>query len=87
MADVADPGLAVFARVIRQVRVFRELTQDELAERAGVHRTHVGYVERAQRDVRLSTILKLANALDMTPGELFAAFDRFERGEPPIGLS
>jgi transcriptional regulator with XRE-family HTH domain len=45
-------------------------SQEELAIRASLHRTHVGMMERGARVVRIDTLLKLAVALDIRPAEL-----------------
>jgi transcriptional regulator with XRE-family HTH domain len=50
------------------------LSQEELAERAGLHRNYVGGVERGERNVGLENIVKLAGALSVSPRELFADF-------------
>lgn len=55
------------------VRKFREglgLSQEELAERCGLHRTYVGSVERGERNVSLQNIVLLARAVNETPGTL-----------------
>jgi len=75
MSGDLDPRLAAFGEVIRRRRVLRKLTQDALADLAGVHRTHVGYAERGDKDIRLTTMFRLADGLGMTPGELFVAYD------------
>ena len=46
------------------------LSQEVLADRAGVHWTFLGQVERGQRSIRLDNILKIARGLDVRPGEL-----------------
>lgn len=48
------------------------MAQDDLAERAGLHRTQIGHVEQGTRDVRLSTLLRVARALGVDAGELIA---------------
>jgi transcriptional regulator with XRE-family HTH domain len=59
---------------LRQLRDERGYSQEELAERAGLHRNYVGGVERGERNVALENIVKLAKALSVKPDELFADF-------------
>jgi len=57
----------------RNVRVFRELkgwSQEELAERADVHRTYVSQVERGLRNPTIVIVERLAKALKMTASDL-----------------
>ena len=57
----------------RNLRIEREragLTQEELAHAASVHPSEVSRLECAQRDPRLSTLLRLAEALGVPPGHL-----------------
>jgi transcriptional regulator with XRE-family HTH domain len=63
-----------FGTRLRQLRDERGYSQEELAERAGLHRNYVGGVERGERNVALENIVKLAKALAIRPGELFADF-------------
>lgn len=58
-------------RNIRSQRKRRDLTQEELAHRAGMHPVEVGRVERGVRDMRVSTVVKLARGLDLPARELF----------------
>lgn len=57
-------------------RLHRSLSQERLAALANVPRPNLSDIERGKRDVTLSTILSLANALDISPGTLV-------NGEPP----
>lgn len=56
---------------IRQLRELRGLSQETLAERAGLHRNDVGGVECGERNVALENIVKLAKALSVPIRELF----------------
>jgi transcriptional regulator with XRE-family HTH domain len=61
-----------FARNLRTLRAQRRLSQEALGARAGIHRTEVSLLERGQRDPRLTTIARLARALDIEAAELIA---------------
>jgi transcriptional regulator with XRE-family HTH domain len=65
-----------FAVHLRALREERELSQTRLAELAGLNRNYVGDVERGRRNPCLDNILKLAEALDVSPSELFRPFDK-----------
>ncbi len=57
-----------------KVKFFRnrlKLSQDELAEKADLHRTYVGAVERGERNICLANIFKLADALEVETKDLF----------------
>jgi transcriptional regulator with XRE-family HTH domain len=57
-------------RRVRAYRVERGLSQEKLAEKAHVHRTYVGSLERGERNVALINIVRLADALGIDPCEL-----------------
>lgn len=65
---------ARFGSTLRKLRDERGYSQEELAERAGLHRNYVGGVERGERNVSLENIVKLAKALSVSPRELFVEF-------------
>ena len=64
-----------FGAAIRSRREKLQLSQEELASIANVHRTYVGGIERGERNVSLVNILKLCHALSIQPSELFKALD------------
>ncbi len=64
-----DPQLLI-GREIRRRRLSLRLSQEKLAERADLHWTYVGGVERGERNISLRNIVRLAKALDCTPSEL-----------------
>ena len=57
---------------VRQIRTERGLTQAELGERCGLHRTFVGSVERGERNVSVLNLRAIAKALRVEVGHLFA---------------
>lgn len=57
---------------IKKARSELRITQEELADRAGLHRTYVSDVERGRRNISLGSIEKLAGALDLSISKLFA---------------
>ena len=63
--------LIKFGKKIREVRVKRGLSQEALADIASVHRTYIGMVERAEKNITLLNIQKLAKALKIDIKELF----------------
>jgi len=60
--------------VVRKLREARGLTQEELAERAEVSATYVGFVERGDNVPTLTIILQIAKALGVRPSELLRDF-------------
>ena len=63
-----------FGEQVREIRLGRGLSQEELADRAGVHRTYLGGIERGERNPSLKNILALARALEVPPARLFEGF-------------
>lgn len=71
----ASPELLAFGRTVRKARRDRDLSQEALADEAGLSAKHVGEIERANKDPRLTTVLKLATALELRSSDLFRQFD------------
>lgn len=59
-----------FGEKVRNKRLKLGLSQEELAERATVHRTYIGMIERAEKNITLENIEKLAKALKLRINEL-----------------
>ena len=56
---------------VRKLRVAQGLSQEVLAQRAGLHRTYIGGIERGERNVSLENIQKISSALNITLDKLF----------------
>jgi len=69
MPDDAELLVEVGVR-IRSARVDAGLSQEELAEACGLHRTYVGSVERGERNIGVLNLLAVATALDVDAADL-----------------
>ena len=65
------PELLALAAAIRQLRRARELSQEALAAAAGMHPKHLSEIERANKDPRATTVIRLADALGVPVSELY----------------
>jgi len=65
--------LQQFGNKIRQERGRLGLSQETLGEKAGLHRTYIGMIERAEKNITLLNIAKLADALGVTVSSLLEA--------------
>lgn len=60
---------------IRQLRMQQGLSQEKLAERADLHRTYIGAIERGERNVSLDNIIAIAHALGVSASQLLEGVD------------
>ena len=60
----------LFGKHLRKLRGNQDLTQEELADKAGMHFTYIGQIERGVRNPSLVNLYKLAKALKVNAGEL-----------------
>ncbi|CAH1224402.1 helix-turn-helix transcriptional regulator [Paenibacillus sp. JJ-223] len=56
---------------IRDIRRSQNLSQEALAEKAGFNPSYIGFIERAERNISLKNLEKIASALDVGVNELF----------------
>ena len=66
-----EPILLAFGQRVHKLRKERNLSQEQLADLAGVHRTYIGMIERAEKNITLCNIEKIANALKLSIKDLF----------------
>jgi transcriptional regulator with XRE-family HTH domain len=69
-----------FGEAVRRARNAAGLTQEDLADRAGLDRSYVGGIERGERNPTLVVIAKIAAGLGISLGELFALVPSPGRG-------
>jgi transcriptional regulator with XRE-family HTH domain len=62
--------LIAFGEKVRELRKAKGLSQEELSFRADLHRTYIGMIERAEKNITLINIEKIARALDVQPEDL-----------------
>jgi len=61
-------------RGIRRSRKEKGLSQETLAELAGLNRNYIGYLERGERNPSARTLINVARAMGVSPAELFSEF-------------
>lgn len=66
-----------FARALKTIRIEKELTQEQVAYGAKVHRTYIAFLEGAKKQPSIDAVFKIANGLDITPSELIERVDRY----------
>ena len=74
MSFVKSDILVRFGRKVRDGRTKLGLSQEELAARAGVHRTYIGMIERAEKNITLENIEKVCKALGLSVNDFFEDF-------------
>jgi transcriptional regulator with XRE-family HTH domain len=62
--------LNLFGENVRKYRRLLNISQEELAHRADLHRTYIGMIERAEKNITLVNIEKIANALEVNIEDL-----------------
>ena len=62
--------LIIFGEKVREIRKEKGLSQEELAHKADLHRTYIGMIERAEKNITLLNIEKIANSLQINISNL-----------------
>lgn len=66
-----EPITVLLGRRIRQIRNTMGMSQEQFAFEVGLHRTYVGQIERAEKNITVKSIEKICYAINMDPKELF----------------
>lgn len=67
---MASDSLVIVGKTIRKLREKKDISQEALAEEAGIHRTYMGRVERGKQNISILNLVKVAKALDIHPSVL-----------------
>ena len=73
---MSQEDLQRFGSRVRAERERLGVSQEDLADRAGMHRTYLGGVERGERNVGLLNVLRIARALGLAPSVLLKDFEQ-----------
>ena len=65
-----DKAIVQFGEKVKAARKKKNISQEELASIANLHRTYIGMIERGEKNITLINILKLARALDVSASQL-----------------
>lgn len=84
MAEVVSAARAELGTRIRMRRTELKISQEELGRRSGIHWSYIGAAERGQRNPTLTTLLTLAEALDIDPGDLVRGLTRSMDTPPEV---
>ena len=69
----------LFGKVLRELRVENKLSQEKLAEYCELDRTYISLLERGLRQPTITTIFKLAKALNITPSALIEKVEESDK--------
>ncbi|MCH8876686.1 MAG: helix-turn-helix transcriptional regulator [Chloroflexi bacterium] len=73
-----------FGAILRKLRLERNLSQEELAAQSGFHRTYISLLERGLKSPSLTTITRLANALDVAPHRIILLAERLQENDSRV---
>jgi transcriptional regulator with XRE-family HTH domain len=77
---VKKKDIEVIARevglIIRQIRIEKCLSQEELSFKCELHRTYIGSIERAEKVASIITLEKIARALEIPISEIFKQYEK-----------
>ena len=68
---IEDEVLRSFGNRIKELRIQKKWSQEEMAFKSGFHRTYIGMLERAERNISLKNIARIAKTFDVKIEDLF----------------
>lgn len=68
----------LFGRKLRLLRMSKGLSQEELGHLSGLHRTYIGQIERAEKNISIQNVGRIANTLELDVRELFNFSDIYK---------
>jgi len=74
MSEAARDVLKALGARVRELRLDRGLSQEQVGERAELHRNEIGVMERGETNTSFVNLLRICRALDVTPSELLKPF-------------
>lgn len=67
-----EKHLVAFGKVIRELRKANGMSQEAFADLAGIDRSYMGHIERGEKNITLTKIYQLSDALGIHPSEIFS---------------
>lgn len=77
--SMGHPSIQLFGETVRHFRNLLDITQEELADRAGFHRTYIGQIERSERNPAFKNIVTICQALQVPLTEFFSYYEGLQR--------
>jgi transcriptional regulator with XRE-family HTH domain len=74
--NASTDDIAIFSRNVAEARAQRKLLQAQVSARSGIHVTEISRIERGLRDPRISTLIRLARALNVRPARLLDGINK-----------
>jgi transcriptional regulator with XRE-family HTH domain len=76
---MSDPRLKAFGMAVRRLRNAEGISQEDFADVAKIDRSYVGQIERGERNISLSKVFLICDALHVTPSDLFLTMESVEQ--------
>ncbi|MCK5168430.1 MAG: helix-turn-helix transcriptional regulator [Bacteroidales bacterium] len=68
-----------FGKIIKEIRIEKDISQEELGFRSNLHRTYIGMIERGEKNITLENIDKISKGLDVSMKLLFDKLNKMQQ--------